>query len=225
MKRTLFVLFAVVACVAGTSQVRAQFNFRPIKRPNIANIFHPVVGAGTLYEETDKDGAKSIMELSVVGNEMVGAQQGYWVEFGHNDKRGGKDLTYAKALITPDDFVAHKAIFVMPGSSQPMEMELNPAQGQRSVIEKNTDKWHTVGTESITVPAGTFSCEHWTKDDGKGDVWVSSKVSPLGMVKSSDSGQTLVLTRVITDAQSHITGTPVKFDPQMMMQQRTGKQP
>jgi hypothetical protein len=45
------------------------------------------------------------------------------------------------------------------------------------------------------------------------------------MVKSSDGGQTLVLTRVITDAQSHITGTPVKFDPQMMMQQRTGKQP
>jgi hypothetical protein len=123
MKRKVLVLLAVVVCAAGTSQVRAQFNFRPIKRPNIANIFHPVVGAGTLYEETDKDGAKSIMELSVVGNEMVGAQQGYWVEFWHNDKRGGKDLTYAKALITPEDFVAHKAIFIMPGSSQPMEIE------------------------------------------------------------------------------------------------------
>jgi hypothetical protein len=82
-----------------------------------------------------------------------------------------------------------------------------------------------VGTESITVPAGTFSCEHWTKDDGKGDVWVSSKVSPLGIVKAVDSDQTMVLTKVTTDATSHITGTPVKFDPQMMMQQRMGKQP
>jgi hypothetical protein len=45
------------------------------------------------------------------------------------------------------------------------------------------------------------------------------------MVKSSDSDQTLVLTKVTTDAKSHITGTPVKFDPQLMMQQRMGKQP
>jgi hypothetical protein len=225
MIRKVLVLLAVAVCTAGTSQVRAQFGFTPIKRPNIANIFHPVVGAGTVYEQTDRDGTKSLMELSVVGSEMVGTQQGYWMEFGHNNKRGNGDLTYGKALITSDDFVAHKVIFMMPGSSQPMEMELNPAQGQRSVVEKNMEKWHTVGTESITVPAGTFSCEHWTKDAGKGDVWVSSKISPMGMVKSVDTDQTLVLTKVISDAKSHITGTPMKFDPKMMMQQRMGKQP
>ena len=225
MTRKMLVLLAVALCIAIASQLRAQFNFRPIKRPNIANIFHPVVGGGTVYEETERDGSKSIMELSVVGSEMVGTQQGYWMELGHNDKRGGKELTYAKALITQDDFMAHKVVFVMEGSSQPLEMELNPTQGQRSVIEKNTEKWHTVGSESITVPAGTFSCEHWSKDDGKGDVWVSSKISPMGMVKSVDADQTMVLTKVITDAKSHITGTPMKFDPKMMMQQRMGKQP
>jgi hypothetical protein len=29
----------------------------------------------------------------------------------------------------------------------------------------------------------------------------------------------MVLTKVISDAKSHITGTPVKFDPQMLRQQ------
>jgi hypothetical protein len=73
------------------------------------------------------------------------------------------------------------------------------------------------------VPAGTFSCEHWTKDEGKGDVWVSSKVSPMGMVKIVDENDTMVLTRLISDAKSHITGTPVKFDPQTFRQQKGQK--
>lgn len=226
MTRKILALLAVAAWIAGAPQVRAQFsNFVPFKRPNVANLYHPVVGSGTVYEQTDKDGAKSIIELSVVANEMVGTQQGYWIEFGHNDKHGGKELTYAKALIVGDDFKAQKVVFIMEGSSQPLEMELNPAQGARSVIEKNNEKWHIVGTESITVPAGTFSCEHWTKDAGKGDVWVSSKVSPMGLVKSVDGDETMVLAKVMTDAKTHITGTPMKIDPRMMMQQRMGKQP
>jgi hypothetical protein len=76
MKRKALVLLAAVACAAGASQVRGQFGFSAIKRPNIANIFHPVVGAGTTYEETKKDGKKSTMEMSIVGSEMVGEQQG-----------------------------------------------------------------------------------------------------------------------------------------------------
>src|SRR5882724_5842916 len=91
---------------------------------------------------------------------------------------------------------------------------------KKMTMNKDLEKWHSLGNESITVPAGTFSCEHWTKDEGKGDVWVSSKVSPMGMVKMVNDNETMVLTRVISDAKSHISGTPVKFDPQMFRQQR-----
>jgi hypothetical protein len=129
---------------------------------------------------------------------------------------------YAKSLVTPDDFKFHK--MVMPGSTQPMEMDLDATNAHRETMDKNLEEWHSVGMESITVPAGTFSCEHWTKDDGKGDVWVSSKVSPMGMVKSVDDHQTMVLSKVITDARSHITGTPMKFDPQQMRQQMQMRQ-
>jgi len=58
----------------------------------------------------------------------------------------------------------------MPGSTQPMEMDMDAAKSHRDTMDKDLEKWHTVGAESITVPAGTFSCEHWTKDEGKGDV-------------------------------------------------------
>ena len=224
MKRKIFlVVLAATICSVAASGVFGQFGFGGIKRPNIANIFHLVVGAGAAYEETSKDGEKSTMEMSIVGSEMVGTQQGYWMEVGRTG-RNSQEQGYAKMLVTPGDFAFHKVVMVMPGSTQPMEMDMDAGKEHRSTVDKNLEKWHAVGTETITVPAGTFSCEHWTKDDGKGDVWVSSKVSPMGMVKSVDNGETMILTKVITDAKSHITGTPVKFDPQMMRQQM-GKKP
>jgi len=222
MKRKAVVLLAAMACTVGALRTYGQFGFSPIKRPNIANIFHPVVGAGASYEQTKKDGKKSTIEMSIVGSEMVGVQQGYWMEVGHTDG-GAQQVIYGKMLVTPVDFAFHKMIFVMPGSTQPMEMDVDAAKSHRDSMDKNLEKWHSLGNESITVPAGTFSCEHWTKDEGKGDVWVSSKVSPMGMVKMVNDNETMVLTRVISDAKSHISGTPVKFDPQMFRQQRGEK--
>ena len=219
MKRTALLLLAAVFCTTLASRTSAQFGFSPIKRPNIANIFHPVVGQGAAYETTDKDGKKSHMEMYVVDKEMVGSEQGYWMEVGHSADASG-NLTYGKMLVTPADFKFHKMVFVMPGQTQPLEMDMDAAKERHSEMEKEVEKWHSVGTETITVPAGTFSCEHWTSDDGKGDVWASTKVGPMGLVKSVEKGRTMVLAKLITDAKTKITGTPVKFDPKMMMQQR-----
>jgi hypothetical protein len=223
MKRTTLLLFAGVLGFILVPRAPAQFGMSPIKRPNIANIFHPVVGQGAAYDTTDKDGKKTRMEMYVVDKEMVGTEQAYWMEVGHSQNASG-DLSYGKMLVTPADFKFHKMVFVMPGSTQPMEMDMEHSKTGRDAMEEKLDKWHSVGTESITVPAGTFSCEHWTNDDGKGDVWVSSKISPMGMVKSVENGRTMVLTKVISDAKTKITGTPVKFDPKMMMQQHMQQQ-
>ena len=223
MKRTALLLLAAVLCTTLASRTSAQFGFSPIKRPNIANIFHPVVGQGAAYETTDKDGKKSHMEMYVVDKEMVGSEQGYWMEVGHSADASG-NLRYGKMLVTPADFKFHKMVFVMPGQAQPMEMDMDAAKERHSEMEKEVEKWHSVGTETITVPAGTFSCEHWTSDDGKGDVWASTKVGPMGLVKSVEKGRTMVLAKLITDAKTKITGTPVKFDPKTMMQQRMHQQ-
>jgi hypothetical protein len=218
MKRRALLLLSTMLCTALVQGASAQFGFSPIKRPNIANIFHPVVGQGAAYDTTDKDGKKSHMEMYVVDKEMVGTEQAYWMEVGHSADASG-NLAYGKMLVTPTDFKFHKMVFVMPGQTQPMEMDMEAKQHQTE-MEKEVEKWHSVGTETITVPAGTFSCEHWTNDEGKGDVWASPKVGPMGLVKSVENGRTMVLTKLITDAKTKITGTPVKFDPKMMMQQR-----
>jgi hypothetical protein len=219
MKRTALILLASSVCITLWSPASAQFGITPIKRPNIANIFHPVVGQGAAYSTVDKDGKESQMEMYVVDKEMVGTEQGYWMEVGHSKDASG-NLMYGKMLVTPADFKFHKMVFIMPGQTQPMEMDMDAVKQQHSEMEKEVEKWHSVGTETITVPAGAFSCEHWTSDEGKGDVWASTKVGPMGLVKSVENGRTMVLTRIISDAKTKITGTPVKFDPKMMMQQR-----
>jgi len=103
MNRKALVLLAAMAGTLGALRAYGQFGFSPIKRPNIANIFHPVVGAGASYQQTKNDGKKSTMEMSIVGSEMVGAQQGYWMEVGHSDGDAGQ-VTYGKMLVNAGRF-------------------------------------------------------------------------------------------------------------------------
>src|SRR5215475_2241675 len=95
--RTL-VLLAVLTLGILPYRASAQFGFSPIRRPNIANIFKPVVGQGAAYDVTDKDGKKSQMEMYVVDKEMVGTEQGYWMEVGHSVDQTG-NLAYGKMLV------------------------------------------------------------------------------------------------------------------------------
>jgi len=76
-----------------------------------------------------------------------------------------------------------------------------------------------VGKESVTTPAGTFACEHYRSKDSGSDTWVSTQVAPFGVVKTQGKNSSMVLTKQITDARDKIVGTPVPFNPQMMMQQ------
>src|SRR5262249_60067091 len=94
------------------------------------------------------------------------------------------------------------------------------SEGGKQTRDEELDKWRQVGTESVTVPAGTFSCAHWQRDDGKSDVWVSDKVSPFGIVKMVNEHETMTLTKLITDAKDHITGPVQQFDPQAFRQRR-----
>lgn len=219
MKRTFLSLLVLCAYIALSPAAKAQFGgMNPFKKPNISDIFHPVVGQGAVYEQQHKDGTKTPLELTVVGKETVDGKQGYWLEVGHAEK-GSDSLAYAKMLITLDPWETHKMVFVMPHSSQPVEYPMNPNQKTKEKMEENMEKWHKVGTEPITVPAGTFLCEHWAKDDGTEDVWASSKVSPMSLVKSVGKNSTMVLVKTLSSAPEHITGTPQKFDPQMLRQQ------
>jgi hypothetical protein len=205
----------------------AQMGMGP-RMPTLSGVWHPVVGTGALYENTKTDGTKSQIEISVLGKEDVDGKPAYWVEMVLIDQRTSAPA-YVKSLQTVSDtgITSTRMVMQMPGQ-EPMEMDLttNPmARGMRQTTPINiADKAEIVGTETITVPAGTFSCTHFRNKDGSGDAWISDKVGPWGLVKTVGKGDSLVLTKVITDAKDHITGTPKKFDPMQMMRERQNQQ-
>jgi hypothetical protein len=219
MKRTLVVLLAAAGYLCLSGSVVGQMGMNLFSKPNIADIFNPVVGSGAAYEmqPTDQKGAPSLIEMTIVGKELTPTGEGYWMEVGHTASKDGGALMYSKMLVTKD-FQFTKIVFQQPGQPA-MEMPFNPNDMGKNHMKGEMAKWHQVGSETITVPAGTFSCMHWKKDDGAEDVWTSDKVTPMAMVKELGKNDTMVLTKIITGATDHITGPVTKFDPQAFAQQ------
>jgi hypothetical protein len=196
--------------------------------PNLSGIWRPVVGNGASYQIT-RNGKTTALDFTVVGKEDVDGKTAYWMEVSMNNEAGMNGEMIVKVLETVEGntITSHRWIMQMPGRP-PMEMDSTMMNrgGQANQAADLRDKAELVGTESITVPAGTFTCEHYHMKDGSGDGWISDKVSPWSLVKMEDkeAGRTMVLAKVITDAKDRITGTPVKFDPMQMMRDRMGQQ-
>ena len=219
MKRCWFVFAIFLAFAFALAQpASAQMGLDMFKRPAITKVFHPVVGKGAVYLDTDKDGKTSrTNEIAIVGKDSFEGKEGFWMQIYSTDPQGKAFV--GKSLITPGDFQFHRMIIQPPGQ-QAMEMPMNMNPARKEKMEENLADWHSVGTESIIVPAGTFSCEHWRNDKNKAEIWTSDKVTPFGMVKEiSPNGGTQVLSKILDNAPDRITGPVKQFDMQQMMQQ------
>lgn len=185
--------------------------------PDIAGVFNPEVGSGSAYEMVKKDGQKTPFEISIVGKEG----NGYWIEYGMQSPHG---TVYMKTLATreSDNVIVQRTIVQMAGRP-PMDMSsMMKMHGMQSAESKADMRANAedLGTQTVTTPAGTFSCQHWkSKKDGS-EYWLSDKVSPWKLVKMTGKDQTMTLTKIITDAKTHITGTPVSMED--MMKQHMG---
>ncbi len=209
-KRTSFLLSAALV-VAAAVPVVAQMGAR---LPTIRGVWNPVVGGGALYEQVEQDGAKKTVSVAVIGKEDVNGEHGYWVEMGITKDSGD---TYIQMLTVAKDGMVHatKSVVMIPGRG-PFEMPAGMNRGQADSATDLHGDSEKVGSESVTTPAGTFDCDHWRAKDGSYDAWVSPKVTPWGVVKGTGTHGSLTLMKLVTDAKSHIIGTPQKFDPSMM---------
>jgi len=186
--------------------------------PEFRGILNAVVGTGAAYQ-TENQGTRSDIEITVVGKEDVGGKPGYWLEMAMNSPQAGGQM-YMKMLMVVDGKNGSVSRMIMQMAGQPaMEM---PMQGMMGNMQRNAstdvrDTAERVGAESLTTPAGTFNTEHYRAKDGTWDAWLSPQVAPWGLVKSVSRGTTMTVTRLITDAKDHITGTPQQFDPMQMM--------
>jgi len=220
MKAGCLAIAAVTFFLGLAFPAPAQMGMDIFKKPAIAKAFNPVVGKGAEYETTSTGGSHGAknrtMQMYIVGKESVDGKEGYWMEFVTSDDKN--QSVVGKTLFTKEDFQFHRIIVQMAGQPA-MEMPFNPNDAHQEKIQENLSEWHSVGTESITVPAGTFACEHWHTDKDNSDAWTSDKVTPFGMVKEVGPHSTMILTKLLTDTQDRITGPVKPFDPQAFKDQ------
>jgi hypothetical protein len=111
---------------------------------------------------------------------------------------------------------ASKMIMQFPGRP-PMEMPAGMGRGDHSRVPADArNDAEDLGSESITVPAGTFTAEHYRAKDGSADTWVAKNAGPYGLVKHQGKDTTMVLTKVYSDYKDKITGTPQPFNPALL---------
>jgi outer membrane lipoprotein-sorting protein len=213
---------AVLAALSLAVPVWAQFGGP--RMPGMSGIYHPVVGQGAAYEMQGREQGMKDFEVAVVGKEDFQGQTGYWLETSFQEPRGGAMVMKMLMVMEGPNPGAKRMIMLMNGQAYefPMNSPMMGGQMAKSAPHdiRNDKSIVKVGTETITVPAGTFSCEHYRASDGSSDVWVSDKISPWGLVKSVSKDSTMVLSRQITDAKTKITGPVKPFDPMQMMQQQ-----
>ena len=185
--------------------------------PRMLGAFKPVVGSGAQYQMTAQNRTMSFAYV-IVGKEDVEGSTGYWMEIrSQNPEMPGEMVMKQLMVLGGDKPQIKRMIMQMPGRP-PMEMPMGmmSGMGQRGqgAGAGDTSPGEKVGSETITVPAGTFECEHYRKTAPHGtvDVWISSKVSPYGTVKMTSGEMTMVLEKVLSNETSHIKGEPQKMN-------------
>jgi len=220
MMRNMRFFAVAVSCLFCTAiSASAQMGMGMRSSPMPRGVFNPVVGSGAAYEITAAEGRKMDIEYAIVGKESVNGKDGYWMEWTTNAMGNGEMVM--KVLTVPGDTTTTtRVIMQMPGRP-PMEMpqQMSGRMSSPTAPSDIRSSAEDAGSESVTVPAGTFACEHYRMKDGSGDTWVSTKVAPFGVVKHQGKDATMVLTKVVTDAKDKIVGTPQPFNPMGMMQQ------
>lgn len=189
-------------------------------------VWNPQPGQGSEYDINTHNGTSLHVSLTITGTENVNGQTGYWLEIGGNFEQLGQ--IYSQTLMTQSAGKLQKQRWILQlPNNPPMEMS-QAAMPQRARRSKTAaedtaaadprSNGVRVGSESVTVPAGTFQCEHWRAKDGTGDVWLSTSVVPYSVVKAVDKdGGMMTLTKLISGGTSHLTGKAVPFDPAVMM--------
>lgn len=206
----------------------AQMGRGGLNIPQIFGDWNVTIGSGATYSiQSDGKDKPTLFEVAVVGEEKVDGQTGHWVEMRIDSGREGK-TTLVKYLFVklPDEVSIKRAIF-KSGSQPAMEMPMGLMGAMGSgMIQKESFNWKNsaklIGTETITTPAGSFSCQHYqTNDKGEiHDAWISNKVAPYGLIQSKTPKTTMILQKVLSGEKTKITEAPQKLDIPMGPRQR-----
>jgi hypothetical protein len=186
--------------------------FGKMAGPSFRGEFKPVVGGWSEYQMTSKSEGSTKMKIAIVGKEG----DAYWYETVMESGRQGRIIMKMLVSGDPGDTKNVKRMIFKQGNEPAMEMPVE-MMGQSSKGQGQSGKVIDKGTETIKVPAGTFTTKHMQYQDLETvDTWVYKDVSPYGLIKSVSRDTEMVLIGYGTGAKTLITETPQKFEmPQM----------
>jgi hypothetical protein len=159
---------------------------------------------------------KTTMTYAIVGKEDFEGQEAWWLEMRFDSGEGGLMVMKQLALIPAKGLPVPKRMIIqsanMPPQEMPPEMVSSIGQQVRSEVDKE-GLGEKIGTETITVPAGSFECEHYrtTRGAWKADIWFSRDVLPNGLVRMISTDARMSLVKVLKNETSHIQGTPQRM--------------
>jgi hypothetical protein len=189
--------------------------------PSMPGLSNPTVGSGAEYQMTAKGKEMDVATITL-GKEDVGGATGFWMEQRITSAEMGGEMVMKTLTVTTGTEAGVKRMIMQRPGQPPMEMpEMMMSMMQQHQPPPQTTagggdkggRGDLVGTESVTVPAGTFSCQHYRKQEQNGpvDVWISTEVTPYAMVKMTGPDVTMELKKVLTNETSHIKGEPQKM--------------
>jgi hypothetical protein len=229
VKKTLMVLVAGLMLTGGLwAQLSGHGGMGGMfgSMPTMPGLSNPTVGSGAEYLINTK-GKQMDVATVVVGKEDVNGSAGYWMEMRMNGADTNGEMVMKTLTVTTGSETGVKRMIMQQSGKQPLEIDgmmMSMMQRHQSPSSapaggapgKGTGE--LVGTESVTVPAGTFTCQHYRSQGSSGttDTWISTDVTPYAMVKMTNADTTMVLKKVLTDEKTHINGEPQKLQmPQM----------
>jgi hypothetical protein len=190
--------------------------------PHMPGLENPTAGAGSEYLMTSKGKEMDVTSVSL-GKEDVDGATGFWMEQRIVSAELGGEMVMKSLVVNTGTQAGIKRMIMQQPGKPPMEMPtmmmsmMQQRQGQATPqgggAGSGGGRGELVGTESVTVPAGTFSCEHYRKQDQHGtvDLWISKDVTPYAVVKMTGTDVTMVLKKTLTGETSHIKGEPQKM--------------
>lgn len=211
----------VLLCALGLSVVAgaaAQFGPQAPQAPKIPTPFTPVVGSGAQYGVTTRDG-KMTFTYAVVGKEQVDGNDAYWLEVRSAGAMLTGEMIIKELTLGVGTHPEIKRMIMQTPGRPPMEMPAGMMDMMKQHMAQNEKAQQNgmgekIGTESITVPGGTFECDHFRRKENDRDVdyWISSKVPPYSLVKMSGPDTSMVLEKVLTGESTHIKGEAQKME-------------
>lgn len=189
--------------------------------PTMPGLSNPTVGSGAEYLVNAK-GKQMDVATVTLGKENVDGATGYWMEMRMNSADINGEMVMKTLTVTTGSETGVKRMIMQQSGRQPMEIDgmmmsmmqrHQPAPTAPSGGTGNGGRGELVGTESVTVPAGTFTAQHYRSQGSNGttDMWISTDVTPYGMVKMTNADTTMELKKVLTNETSHIRGEPQKM--------------